>query len=103
MGTKARRLAFMTLGWLGCFLLPVGVALVSWAFAYDRLPSEDDYSPWPVYVIDSLCWADLLFTATVIWAARWWWWLAALVAVPLLILTVVLAAFGGLWIEGTYF
>jgi hypothetical protein len=64
---------------------------------------DSDTIPWPIYLIDSLFWADAAFTGCLLWMMRGWRWLVAIVAVPSLCVTAVLTITGGMWIEGTYF
>jgi hypothetical protein len=103
MGTDAKRLGIVALCSLSCFLCPIAIALLSQTYAYDRLPSENDYQSWPLYTIDTLFWVDVCFTVVLIWSMRGRRWLVALVAVSLLALTCILTVFGGMWVEGTYF
>ncbi len=103
MATGVRRLLAAAC-FVACCTAPLAIVRLGFTYGYDRLACDADFSEWPLYAIDSLFWADLCLTATLIWLVRGWWrWVVALVAVPLLGVTAVLAVFNGLWVSGTYF
>jgi hypothetical protein len=64
---------------------------------------RDETVPWPIYLIDSLFWADAVYTSLLVVLAGKWRWLSALVAVPALAVTAVLTITGGMWIDCSYF
>jgi hypothetical protein len=101
--TEPRSGYTVTLLCLPCFLFPIAIAKLAWTFAYDSLPSDADFSLWPLYVIDSLFWADVCFTGILIWLSRGWRLYTAVLAIPLLCAAAMLTYFGGLWVSGDYF
>jgi hypothetical protein len=103
MKSAIRGFASVMLWCLPCVVFPLGIGVLASSFGYDRLLSDDAFTLWPLYAIDLLFWADLLFTTTLLWLMQGWRLLVALVAIPMLCLTAVLAITGGAWVEGTYF
>jgi hypothetical protein len=107
MGVVSTRVCRVLVGGIVSCLFPIAILTLGHECGYDRLPSDDAYSPWTATVIDGLFLADLAYGAVVVWLVwRWgpgWRWFAALTVLPPLLLTAVAAVFCGLWVEGTYF
>jgi hypothetical protein len=100
MNSPARRLSTLAVCCLP-FLFPVAIGALAQVYGPLSDPGMD--APWPLYAIDSLFWADVFFTAFLIWMMQGWRWLAAVLFIPPLCLTAVLAFFGGMWVSGNYF
>jgi hypothetical protein len=107
MGVVTKRACAVLAACLVSWLFPIAIVTLGYKFGYDRLPSDDAYSPWTVRAVDGLFFANLAYSTlivTLVW--RWgpqWSWFAALAVLPELCLTAMAAFSCGLWVEGTYF
>lgn len=97
---QAKRFRTVALCCLPCFLFPVAIGKLAQVYGPESDPGMD--APWSLFVIDALFWIDVCFTMILVWKMPGWRWLAAALSLPLLLLTAVLAFFGGMWVSGNY-
>ncbi len=98
--SSIRRFSAIALICLPCFFFPAAIATLAQIYGPLSDPGMD--APRALYAMDSLFWADVCFTAFLIWkmSGRR---LALAVSLPALSLTGVLDVFGGMWVSGDYF
>jgi hypothetical protein len=88
----------VVLGCLGCCLFPCIVMIMT--LTYEQ--KGDEPGPFPYSAVDYVFYADLCYTAILIWLLKGWRIGAALISIPLLAVTAVMVVDAGMWFSGNY-
>jgi hypothetical protein len=90
----------VVLGCLGCCVFPCVVTTMP--LTYEQQGGWGEPGPFPCSSVDYIFWADLCYTAILIWLLKGWRTVAALMSIPLLGVTAVAVMFAGMWFSGNY-
>jgi hypothetical protein len=89
--------------WFLCLLAPAAIPILVMTYGpTTEFRSGDEPIPWPAHAVDVLFIVDFVSTVLLICLVREHRGVVAAVALPLLLLTALMAFWGGLWLSGDW-